>query len=183
MTDAPTPSTSPPEPSTTIPELILGWADKQPVPGSFISVTSAHLAPGGLLDRGWRGILIDPDPTLVGFVRRGAPDTFLAICAAIDLQARRLVNNNGQIAAGLHPNELFQLWTGAPPPLPSPRIMFIAGENAGRVLQTFTQWVELDAFALTVNNLDEAKEAGNWLSAGWKVLGSEGLTVVAKRFV
>lgn len=159
--------------------------------GSFMAVQpDGYATVEELLRRSWTGLVVDSDVFGIAQLRQQHAailnQQLLTLCAALDLQGRRFVPDQkaGDLAAGIHPSELYPFFTGETPPLALPRVALVAGPDAFKVLQTLTQWVEgVLAFKLTVNSLEEAREAGQWLSAGWKVAASQELTVWARRLL
>lgn len=175
---------------TSIPE---GWLPDSP--GSFLCANYQlgvvrGVAIEELLGLGWKGIVIDPRPHMIEGLRSSSlgqsygGSALLTLCAAIDLQARRIVPAGGDLAAGIHPNELYPLFVGAEPPLPQPRVALVGGSDALNVLKVLNEWVEgIAAFELAVESQEEAKEAGAWLGAGWRISQVKELTVWARKLL
>lgn len=168
--------------------LIINWAKGQPVIGSVIEYSgepSSELL--GLLDIGWRALWVCPHPYKVAeqisnFSQYGGRG--VAICANLALTDDRLTRSDSPalLVAGIHPNQLYPLFSEPNAPLPAPFLIVINRPTDGfKILDTLSQWVRVEAFKLTVADDAEAADAGAWLSAGWKVLAVEGLTIWATR--
>jgi hypothetical protein len=172
-------------------EPLLPWAVEQAAPGSVIAAFGEFIPDvSPLLNGNWRVLYISPSPCAICELRgrhmEHLGSNMVTLTAAVDPQARKYVQNGNDLAAGIHPNELFALFAEPNPPLPGPRILLLdasAADDGPAVLSLFAQWVRLDAFAISVRTSEQAHEVGNWLSGGWRVVKTEELTLWATRFV
>ena len=190
-------------PSQTLLTPVVNWANTQPQPGSFLDVgswrgTDACLALDAL---GWRGVYIDPAPDAIAQIA-GQGLHGIVLCAALSGEARKAqptswtpdaptsqvgvtVRAPGIIpilSAAIHPSELFELWDPTTPVLPEPRFASVdVGPGTFTLLELLVAWVKVDLLRVTVPTDDEAASVGRWLGAGWRVLATEGLTLVAQR--
>lgn len=189
-----------------VPPEISAWAVSQTGPGSFIDLGAWHGSVEclALQTLGYAGLFIDPAPDAAAYCAEHHCQGKRAsvLCAAISDQGRkvtpmtwtpdaplsvvdRAVSMAGTIpiaAASVHPNEMFEFWDPTAPVLPAPRFAVVdVGAGSLHLLDLLSQWVRIDALRLTVADNTEAAEAGRWLSAAWKIVGENGLSVTAVR--
>lgn len=131
-----------------------------------------------------RVFVITPDPAKA--LNWSSPN-IVSICALIDIGNRPLVPlawpDRFVYAAGIHPSELYELFAEPNPPLPTPRMLIIGGNQAFETMRTLCDWYRFDALELTVADTTEAQIAADWLGAGWRIQGTQDFTVWATRLL